>query len=143
MRRYYSKTTQTTYLSGIHTEMPADAVEISSQRFEEVITNPTVGKVRSHDANGLPILIDPPGPTPEQLAEAERQWRDGAISQVQWLINRHRDEVEIGLATKLTVEQFAELLGYVQSLRDWPAASLFPAFDHRPPAPDWIAEQTE
>lgn len=99
MKRYYSKTTLTTYLTGIHADMPADAVAISDQRFDDVITNPAAGKVRGHDADGLPILIDPPGPTSEQLAEAERQWRDGAISQVQWLLNRHRDEVEIGLAT--------------------------------------------
>lgn len=143
MKRYYSKTTQTTYLSGFHTEIPADAVVIPDQRHEEVIVNPVAGKVRSHDADGLPILIDPPGPTPEQLAEAERQWRDEAISQVQWLINRHRDEVEIGLATTLTIEQFAELLGYVQSLRDWPAAPLFPDVSGRPLAPQWLASQTE
>jgi hypothetical protein len=140
MKRYYSKTTQTTYLSGIHVDMPADAVAITDQRFEEVITNPATGKVRSHDAYGLPILIDPPGPTPDQLAEFERQWRDGAISQVQWLINRHRDEIEIGLTTTLTTEQFAVLLAYVQSLRDWPESPLFPEAAGRPEVPNWIAE---
>jgi hypothetical protein len=143
MKRYYSKTTQTTYVSGIHAAMPEDAVVITDQRFDEVIGNPIEGKVRGHDAGGLPILIDPPGLTLEQLAEAERQWRDGAISQVQWLINRHRDEIEIGLATTLTTEQFPELLAYVQSLRDWPQSPDFPDSQHRPTAPDWIAEQTK
>ncbi len=57
--RYYSKSTGATYLSGVHTELPPDAVEISAERYESVIANPTAGKVRSHDTDGLPILIDP------------------------------------------------------------------------------------
>jgi len=59
--RYYSKETGCTYLSGIHTnQMPADAVPIGEARYLEVIANPAPGKIRSHDADGLPILIDPP-----------------------------------------------------------------------------------
>jgi hypothetical protein len=58
--RYYSKETGCTYLSGIHTnQMPADAVPIGEARYLEVIANPAPGKIRSHDADGLPILIDP------------------------------------------------------------------------------------
>jgi len=58
--RYYSKSTETTYLKGIHSSMPNDAVEISDERYQMVIANPAPGKIRSHDADGLPILIDPP-----------------------------------------------------------------------------------
>lgn len=58
--RYYSKSTGCTYLEGVHTEIPVDAVEISEDRYLSVLANPSLGKVRSHDADGLPILIEPP-----------------------------------------------------------------------------------
>lgn len=58
--RYYSKTTGCTYLSDRHNQMPTDAVPISDARYQEVIASPAPGKIRSHDAAGLPILIDPP-----------------------------------------------------------------------------------
>ncbi|HEY9248153.1 MAG TPA: hypothetical protein VIO38_03435 [Rariglobus sp.] len=71
MKRFYSPSTQNTYLAGINTEvMPADAIEISETRYLEVIANPAPGKVRSHNADGLPILINPPPyiPTADELS---------------------------------------------------------------------------
>jgi hypothetical protein len=69
--RYYSKTTGCCYLQGVHTSMPPDAVVIPDARYESVIGNPPPGKVRSHDADGLPILIDPPVyvPTVDELCQ--------------------------------------------------------------------------
>lgn len=66
MNRMYSKLTGATYLEGIHgDQIPADAVLITEDRYDAVIANPAPGKVRSHDANGLPILIDPPVKVPK------------------------------------------------------------------------------
>lgn len=141
MKRYYSKTTQTTYVSGIHSEMPADAVAITDKRYQEVIVNPVDGKVRSHDAEGLPILVDPLPLTVEELSVRERLWRDAEIERVKWLRERHRDQLDIGEQTTLAPEQFGELLIYMQSLRDWPSASEFPAEEFRPVVPEWIATQ--
>jgi hypothetical protein len=59
----YSKNTGCIYLLAIHGDaIPPDAVPISAKRYDEVIANPAPGKVRSHDAEGLPILVDPPPP---------------------------------------------------------------------------------
>ena len=140
MKRFYSLTTQTTYLEGLHTTMPSDAKEISEERYLEVLANPAPDKVRGHDADGLPILIDPP---PESLAVLERAWRDGEILRVQWIRDRHRDERELNRPTTVTTEQFAALLDYMQDLRDWPEQSAFPLEASRPVPPDWIAEQTQ
>lgn len=67
--RLYSQTTRTTYIEGRHTDIPQDAVPISDEIFNSVIANPAPGKIRSHDAQGLPILIDRPPyvPTAEEL----------------------------------------------------------------------------
>lgn len=70
MQRFYSKETGTTYLHGIH-QIPDGAKAITEARYQEVIANPAPGKIRSHDAEGLPILIDPPAyvPTADELCQ--------------------------------------------------------------------------
>ena len=141
--RFYSPSTGCTYLPAIHGEnIPSDAVEISDEVFLRVIANPERGKIRAHDDNGQPYLISAPL-IEIDLEVAERMWRDAEIESVKWLRERHRDELEIGVDTTLTTEQFSELLLYVQSLRDWPQSPNFPNSQLRPIATAWIANQTE
>jgi hypothetical protein len=68
MQRFYSQQTGNTYLQGIH-QIPDGAKAITEARYLAVIANPEPGKIRSHDAEGLPILIDPPAylPTGDEL----------------------------------------------------------------------------
>lgn len=142
MPRPYSKTTQTTYLIGLHTLIPNDAVEISDDLYLSVIGNPTEGRVRSHDERGFPYLIDAPEAVPDFVAH-ERVWRDSELFSVMWLRERHRDQVELSEQTTLTAEEYAEVLVYLQLLRDWPQSSDFPDSEHRPIAPSWIANQAK
>jgi hypothetical protein len=142
MKRYYSQATGCTYLLGLHTSMPADVVEISEALFLSAICNPAPGKTLAHDEQGLPYLVDAPEPLPD-LAAQERAWRDSELSALMWLRERHRDQLEISEAPTLTVEQFNELLVYMQALRDWPQSPDFPSVEMRPVAPDWIAGQTQ
>lgn len=140
--RYYSKSTGVTYIAGLHGSMPADAVEISEALYLSVIGNPPPGKIRAHDEQGLPYLVDAPEVVPDP-ANQERQWRDAELNSVMWLRERHRDQLEIGATTSIDAEQFKELLTYMQALRDWPQSPDFPQIEFRPVAPPWIAEQTE
>ena len=85
MSRFYSKTTGTTYLTAVHgSDMPADAKPIDETRYLSVIANPAPGKIRSHDAQGLPILIDPPAylPTAESLCASIDTAADAARHKV-------------------------------------------------------------
>lgn len=82
MGRLYSPSTQNTYLVGINTAvMPADAVEISEARYLDVIANPPLGKVRGHDEDGLPVLIDPPKPNLTELCKETHARQTSAINQ--------------------------------------------------------------
>lgn len=80
-----------------------------------------------------------PYAAPAATDESARTWRDAEIVASQWLVERHRDQVDSGVATTLTAAQYSALLVYRQKLRDWPAASGFPADATRPVAPDWLA----
>jgi hypothetical protein len=75
--------------------------------------------------------------------DAARAWRDSEIESIKWLRERHRDELDLGIAHVLTDGQFAQLLTYMQALRDWPQVLDFPAMESRPVVPSWIAEQAE
>lgn len=136
--RYYSKTTGSTYLDSLHSVMPDDVVPISEARYLEVFANPPLEKVRGHDEDGMPVLLDPPAWTPEEIATVERAWRDSQIRQVQWLRDRHRDQLDMNQAPTLTTAQFSELLAYIRDLRDWPQSPAFPSPEHRPAVPVWI-----
>lgn len=69
---------------------------------------------------------------------AERAWRNMQIASVEWLRNRHRDQLEIGAPTTLTSGQYQELLTYIQALRDWPQSEIFPSQTGRPQPPEWL-----
>lgn len=136
--RYYSQITGSTYLDGVHVMIPDDAIPISEERYLSVIACRVDGKVRGHDAAGLPILIDPPPPSAEALEGAERAWRDTQLVQTDSLVVRHRDELEDGSTTTLSAEQYAELQAFRRSLRNWPEGDDFPLVDHRPVMPLWL-----
>ena len=95
----------------------------------------------SHAWNGKRWAIDSDVELANQRTQ-ERQWRDAEIERVQWLRERHRDEADLEREHTLNLEQFKQLLSYLQALRDWPQSPDFPAREQRPIQPDWIAEQT-
>ncbi|MGO0632201.1 hypothetical protein ACTORR_19620 [Pseudomonas sp. SAR267] len=72
-------------------------------------------------------------------AERERAWRNEEVDRVKWLRERHRDEQEMQEPTTLTAEQYAEVLSYLQLLRNWPQSELFPDSSQRPAIPEGVA----
>ncbi len=136
---FTSKTTRGFYDPTIHLSMPKDVVEISAERYAELMAGQPQGKVIDWGKDGLPVLTDPLPPSAEDLAAVERTWRDQRLSATDGVVTRHRDELEDGAATTLTAEQYAELQAYRRALRAWPESGQFPLNEHRPPAPTWLA----
>ncbi|MFL6609152.1 MAG: phage tail assembly chaperone [Pseudomonas sp.] len=100
-------------------------------------TNRQPGYAEVWADNGDPELSRP---TPEQLAAAERIWRDTKIDTIRWLRERHRDELDIGIDTTLTDLVFSEFLNFIQELRDWPQSTDFPSEAKRPGTPAWLVD---
>lgn len=67
-----------------------------------------------------------PKPTSEQLADEARLKRDQLLSDTQWLVQRHRDQIEVAEPTTLTADQYKVLLTYRQALRDVSTQTGFP-----------------
>lgn len=150
MKFYFSPSVTAFYRSDISGElgsdecsMPDDVLEVSSELFERLSRVREEGGRVVPDEDGIPIAAPALLPTSEELAEKARRWRDGVISASEWIVARHRDEVDMGQETQITPEQFSELLRYRQALRDWPTVDGFPNVDLRPNPPGWLADQTE
>lgn len=65
---FYSKSTSGFYIAEIHGDgIPADAVEITPEEHAELLAGQSGGKRIVANADGQPLLQDPPPPTPEQI----------------------------------------------------------------------------
>lgn len=124
----------------VFSEMPSDVVEIGEAQYRQLIGS---GKSIVVGADGLPAIALEVVLSLEELMERDRAWRDALLLRYGGLRDRHRDEVELGMVTTLTGDQYAELLALLQELRDWPQSELFPAAEHRPVPPTWLAELTQ
>ncbi|WP_146095022.1 phage tail assembly chaperone [Pseudomonas sp. BRM28] len=89
---------------------------------------------------GIVVRQEKPAQSIEQLSDLERIWRKGEISSTDWVVIRHRDEIDWGIETTIGAEKLLELLEYRQQLRDWPEHSHFPDALHRPQPRDWMSE---
>jgi hypothetical protein len=65
---FYAKSTGGFYDTAIHGDnIPADAVEITTEEHQAMLEGQSMGKRIVADENGYPILQDPPPPAPEQI----------------------------------------------------------------------------
>lgn len=142
MTIYYSSNPRGFYFDHMHGDnIPEGAKEITSEQHQTLIDGQSQGKIIREDADGYPVLIEPPPLTPEEVAAIERNWRDAKLAATDGDVTRHRDEVEEGLSTTLTAEQYRDLQAYRRRLREWPESGEFPLMDRRPIAPPWLVEQ--
>lgn len=140
MAIFSSKSACGFYDSTIHAVMPDDVVEISADGHASLLQGQCDGKVIVWGDDGCPVLIDPPPLSLEETAAIERVWRDAKLAATDGVVARHRDELEQGITTTITVEQYSALQQYRQALRNWPENGEFPLIDHRPLPPPWLAE---
>jgi len=50
-----------------------------------------------------------------------RAYRDHALIQSEWVVQRHRDQKELGVATSISDAEYMAWLTYRQELRDFPS----------------------
>lgn len=121
--------------------IPEEVLPVTRKVFEQTLIKQSGAPYLTAEGEIEFRAIDPLT-AEERAASNERAWRDNKLEAVKWLRERHRDEQDLEQATTLNTDQFAELLTYMQQLRDWPQAKKFPETKYRPVAPEWIATQS-
>ena len=107
---FYAKSTSGFYDTAIHGDnIPSDAVEITTEKHQELLAGQSSGKVIASDKNGFPVLQDPPKPTKEQLQAQANAEALAYLSSTDWYVVR---KTEIG------VDIPADILQKRQAARD-------------------------
>ena len=82
MNIYYAKSTHGFYDTAIHGDaIPSDAVEITADEHSALLGGQSQGKLIQADANGRPVLADPPPPTAEQVILSQIAAIEATITQ--------------------------------------------------------------
>lgn len=80
--------------------------------------------------------------TTEELADQVREIRNAKLASTEWIITRHRDQLDANLPLSLTNDQYIEWLAYRQELRDIPEQPGFPWTGADSPVIPWPTEPT-
>lgn len=135
---FYSKRNNGFYDTAIHGDaIPSDAVEISIDSYLGLMESQTKGKVIVGDDKGFPTAVTP-NVSSAAKAVGLRMQRDDALAATDWIVTRHRDEMEASDVPTLQPEQYAALQTYRQALRNITSQPGFPDVT-LPAAPDFIA----
>lgn len=127
MSMFYSATSNGFYDSEIHSELPTDAIEITTDVHELLLIGQASGKVISADSDGKPVLTDPPEPTTDQLELSVRTKRDTLIASTDYLLMPDYP---------ITAEKLTLVKTYRQLLRDITKQTGFPISIDWPSMPE-------
>jgi len=128
MTVFYSPSTGAFYDDGFwDAPFPDDVAEVTPERHAELLAATTTGQIIQAGPDGAPVALDAPAPPAEALAIVVRRRRDAEIARLRWFVERHRDEITLGVTTTLTPEDFSLVLQHIQLLRDLPDQTGFPA----------------
>lgn len=137
---FYSPSTGGFYSRAIHGDsIPAGAVEITTEEHAALLDGQAQGKIIAADANGYPILVDPPAPSyDEELARKtaeELAWRNEMLRKVIDGLDQIRNDAEFGSTTYKGEYTAIQLNAARVLLCDYPESDGFP-FGPRPTMPE-------
>jgi len=85
----YSKSSAGFFDCAIHGDnIPADAVAITAEEHRELIEGQSNGKRIVANAEGFPVLADPPEPTPEEIQSAKNAQGRAYLASTDWYVVR-------------------------------------------------------
>lgn len=108
----------------VHSSIPEDTVEITADEHLALIIGIQAGK-QVKMVDGKLTLVDYAMPD-DVLAGCVRAQRNDLLVKCDGTISRHRDQVDEGIDTTITDEQYKGWLKYRRLLRDLPQQPGFP-----------------
>jgi hypothetical protein len=135
MSKFYSPSTRWFYSLDVHNvnHIPKDAVEITDDRWSELLAAQSKGLEILPGTDGSPTTA-----VPKKTVDSMRMLRNLALQDTDVLVQRHRDERDMGTPLTLSADQFTALLRWRQELRDLPRHPDFPDVEF-PAKPDGLS----
>ena len=131
MTQYYYY--EGSFLNSMMHVIPDEAIALTDDEYRDLL-KASSESLELSVANGRVVKVKPHTPT-----SWYRDFRDSVLRDTSWLVERHRDELEMLTSTTLSAVQYSELQVYRQRLRDWPSEKGWPDVDV-PAPPTWLDE---
>lgn len=91
---------------------PVDAVDVDDSLFNEYTQTPPAGKIRGVDDEGMPVWIDSPPPTRDELIAAAEVRKSGLLAATSVTIAPIQDAVDLDIATDDEKKRYTEWRKY-------------------------------
>lgn len=118
MSKFYSPSVRGFFDLEIHgKKIPKDAVEITDEKWMELLDANSKGMDIVPDENGFPSS-QPHRMTEEQRKRSLPFRRAVALRRASELIDRYRDESDLGLTHTMTADEYKSLVSYRASVRE-------------------------
>lgn len=92
---FYSKSTNGFYATEIHGDaIPSDAVEITTEEHQALLSGQSEGQVISSDASGKPMLTPPAAPTEADLKRLATSEAQNYLFTTDWYVIRKSETGE-------------------------------------------------
>ncbi|KVQ18636.1 phage tail assembly chaperone [Burkholderia cepacia] len=106
--------------------IPSAAVKISDADHDALLEGQSQGRCMALCEQGQPALVEHRPRSVEEILNDARNKRKRLLEESDRIVTRHRDQVDEGIATTLTDEQYRDFLRYRRELRDLPEQAGFP-----------------
>ncbi|KVS58023.1 tail fiber assembly protein [Burkholderia cepacia] len=107
-------------------EIPEGVVKISDDDHAALLDGQSEGKCMALCEQGRPAFVEHRPRSIEEVLDVARRKRKRLLDESDRIVTRHRDQVDEGIATTLTDEQYRDVLRYRRELRDLPDQAGFP-----------------
>lgn len=132
IQKYFAASTQAFYSSEVHGKiMPKDAVEITLAKYSEMLNARRQGKDVIGGAKGQPVVCERKYNLARVSSEARAE-RTRLLADTDGVMFAH-----VNGERTLSSAQYAAIIGYRKTLRDWPATREFP-FGSPPSKPEFL-----
>lgn len=116
--KYFSKSTNGFYSDEINgDQIPDDAVEITDEKWMELLNGQGEGKVIAADETGYPVLTDPPPLSHEELVLVAENERQRLLAHADAVMLDWRTELMLGEISDANRAKLSAWLAYKNEVR--------------------------
>ncbi len=117
MKIWFSAELDSFFQSDWFAVQPNGTIEITTDRFEELMQLQSSGLQISHDENGNPIAVEPPPPTKEEAVDYAEQQKVELLSEAQATISLWQMELQLGIISNEDKASLITWINYMKMLK--------------------------